>query len=81
MNTVREHREARGWSRETLAVKASVSYSFISQLEARAGRDDEPVPGLDRARRLAEVLGVDVEVLFPPATPAPAEPAASEASK
>jgi transcriptional regulator with XRE-family HTH domain len=79
MNTVREHREARGMSRETLAVRASVSYSYISQLEARAGRDDEPTPGIDVARRLAEALGVSDAVLFPPATVAAEAPSPVEA--
>jgi transcriptional regulator with XRE-family HTH domain len=66
MNTVREHREALGLSRADLAVKSTVSYSTICQLEARSGRDDEPVPGLDTARNLSDALGVPVEVLFPP---------------
>ena len=67
--------------RETLAVRSGISYAYISQIEARAGRDDEPTPGLDKARALATVLGVDVDVLFPPkaegATPEPT-PAAEE---
>lgn len=65
MNTVREHREALGLSRAELAVQSSVSYSTICQLEARAGRDDEPTPNLDTARRLAVTLGTQVETLFP----------------
>jgi transcriptional regulator with XRE-family HTH domain len=74
MNTVREHREAAGLSRAELAVKSTVSYSTICQLEARAGRDEEPTPGLDTARNLSEALGVAVDVLFPPSaetTPVP----------
>lgn len=70
MNTVREHREALGFSREAVAVKASVSYSYISQLEARAGRDDEPEPGVNIARRLARVLKTTLDKLFPEPEPA-----------
>lgn len=67
MNTVREHREARGLSRADLAVRSGVSYSTICQLEARAGRDDEPTPVLGTARALADALATPVDVLFPPA--------------
>lgn len=79
MNTVRPHREALGKSREALAVEARVSYSFVSQLEARAGRADEPTPGIDIARRLASALGCDVDALFPPADPTPADAAPAHA--
>lgn len=48
--------------REALAARAGVSYGYIRQLES----DDPPTPGLNVARRIADVLGVAVDEAFPP---------------
>lgn len=81
MNTVRTHRDALGWSREALGRKAEVSASYIYQLEAQ-GDDPEPTTlGIDLARRLADALGVDVDILFPPAAPSSADSLATSEAK
>jgi putative transcriptional regulator len=55
---LREAREARGMTQETLAKKVGVSRAYLSRLEM--GRHDPP---LSRVRKLAKALGVKVETL------------------
>jgi transcriptional regulator with XRE-family HTH domain len=57
--TPREHREAAGISRETLARRADVSTSTIVRLE------DGHVPGALVLSRIAKALGLTVEDLLP----------------
>lgn len=63
MNRVKQHRESRGWRKEDLASRAGISLSYVNLLESKR----PPTPGLDRARRIADVLGVEVDAIFPPA--------------
>ena len=53
----------KGWSQAELAARVDVNQAYISQLESgrRLSRSDVP-------NRLAFVLGVPVNELFPPAT-------------
>lgn len=76
MNTVRTHRDALGWSRETLGRKADVSASYVYQLEAQADDPEPATVGIDVARRLSEALGVPVDTLFPPAPATDSTPSA-----
>jgi transcriptional regulator with XRE-family HTH domain len=55
---LREAREAKGMTQETLAKKAGVSRAYLSRLEM--GRHDPP---LSRVRKLARALGVKIETL------------------
>jgi transcriptional regulator with XRE-family HTH domain len=61
MNRVQSEREARGWTREQLGLKASVSREYIRLLEIGAVR----TPALESARKVASALGVTVDELFP----------------
>ena len=54
-------REAKGLRREDLASLAGISHAYIYKLESGAA-----TPGLEIARRVAEVLGVTVDEAFPP---------------
>jgi transcriptional regulator with XRE-family HTH domain len=67
LRAVREHR---GWSRETLAHHAGISWAAIAQIEA--GR--RPDPRLSTMFALAAALGVTVDQLSGRATPAERAP-------
>lgn len=54
--TVRELREARGMSREELAVALKTTFSTVVRIELRRTN-----PRLDLALRIAEFFGVPVE--------------------
>ncbi len=69
---LREIREARGLRREDVASLADVSYETVRRLEM----DDKPSTTLAVARRIADVLGVSVDEVFP----APAEEASTDAA-
>ena len=56
---LRQIRERRGITQETLAKKAGVSRAYLSRLEM--GRHDPP---LSRLRKLAKALGVPVTELL-----------------
>ena len=56
---VKQTRERRGMTQETLAKKAGVSRAYLSRLEM--GRHDPP---LSRLRKLAKALGVPVTELL-----------------
>ena len=56
---LRQIRERRGMTQETLAKKAGVSRAYLSRLEM--GRHDPP---LSRLRKLAKALGVPVTELL-----------------
>ncbi|SIS62096.1 helix-turn-helix domain-containing protein [Alicyclobacillus vulcanalis] len=55
---VRAIRQSRGWSQQELAMRAGVSTPHISSIER-----DKRRPSLDYAKRLADALGVPLEVL------------------
>ena len=67
---LRAIREGRGWSRETLAHHAGVSWAAIAQIEA--GR--RPDPRLSTMLGLAAALGVTVDRLSGRATPGETPP-------
>ena len=71
---LRVMREHRGWSRETLAHHAGVSWAAIAQIEA--GR--RPDPRLSTLMALAEPLGVTVDQLTGRAPPAEGPPSLLE---
>jgi transcriptional regulator with XRE-family HTH domain len=52
--------EASGLRRERIAADAEITVQHLRNLEAGRNR-----PGLDLARRLADVLGVPLDALFP----------------
>ena len=56
---LKQTRERRGMTQETLAKKAGVSRAYLSRLEM--GRHDPP---LSRLRKLAKALGVPVTELL-----------------
>lgn len=60
MNRVKPHRMAKGLTQEALAKKTGVNRSTLSAIEN--GRIE---PGVSTAVRIARVLGVNVETLFP----------------
>lgn len=57
-NKVREFREAKGLSKEELAVQARSSYPMISAIE-----NGNRLPNLKLAGRLARIFGVSIEDL------------------
>jgi transcriptional regulator with XRE-family HTH domain len=61
MNRVKQLRTAREMRKEALAAAADVSLSYIHLLEG----ENPPTPGLERARAIAEALGVSVDEAFP----------------
>jgi transcriptional regulator with XRE-family HTH domain len=63
LSRIKELREAKGIRREDIASLAFVSYETIRRLEM----DDGARPTLAVARRIADVLGVTVDEVFPPA--------------
>jgi transcriptional regulator with XRE-family HTH domain len=65
MNRMREFREARGLRREDVASRGLISYEYVRRLET----EDPPVPTLGVARRIAGVLGVTVDQVFPEPAP------------
>jgi len=56
---VRKHRECLGWSQEDLADKAELDRTYISDIER--GRRN---PSLSSIARLADALGVSLDMLF-----------------
>jgi len=58
-SAVRRHRERLKWSQEDLADKANLDRTYISSIER--GRRN---PSLLSIARLAEALGVSLDVLF-----------------
>lgn len=58
MRNLREYRLKQGWTIRALAKKAGVAYGFLSEVEH--GKTNISV---DKALRLARVLGVTVESL------------------
>jgi transcriptional regulator with XRE-family HTH domain len=52
-------RNARGWNQEDLAVKVSISKSFLSEIE-----NDHGFPGGQILMRLAEVLGATTDYIL-----------------
>lgn len=62
MKRLREHREARGFSREALAREAGVSAALIQAHEQGRNRDTH----VSVAAPLARVLGISMEELFAP---------------
>lgn len=61
MNRVRELRRERGWSLDELSQRTGVSKSHLSSVE-RGMKS----PTIAIARKIAEVLGVSLDRLFPP---------------
>lgn len=61
--TVRELREARGWTQTQLAKAARTRQSTVADLELGG-----PVPSIAVLDRLAHVLGADLEVRLTPRT-------------
>lgn len=73
-NRVQAIREAQGKSRQQLANAAGTSPQYIHQVETGEIKN----PGVKISLRLADALGVPVDVLFPPvASNAQPEPASS----
>ena len=58
-NSVRQHREGRGWSQGELARRLGVSRQTINAVET-----DRYDPSLPLALRMARVFGVPAEALF-----------------
>lgn len=58
-NSVRQHREGKGWSQGELARRLSVSRQTINAVET-----DRYDPSLPLALRMGRVFGVPVEALF-----------------
>ena len=58
---IQRYREARGWSREFLALRAEVSRQYVRLVEGGHIRHVR----LDTARRLAAALEVALDDLFP----------------
>jgi transcriptional regulator with XRE-family HTH domain len=63
---IREIREQLGMSQIDLAEKAGITQAAISALELGAIKN----PAVDVAQRIAQALGVKIEVLFPITTKA-----------
>jgi transcriptional regulator with XRE-family HTH domain len=55
---IAECREHLGWTQKTLADKANLSVTFVSEVE-----NDRRTPGADALLRLAEALGVSLDYL------------------
>jgi transcriptional regulator with XRE-family HTH domain len=62
MSRLKQLREERGLTKEALAAGAEISYSSVQRLET----PNTPNPTLSVARRIADVLGVTVDEVFPP---------------
>ena len=58
-NSVKEHRNGRGWSQGELARRLGVSRQTINAVET-----DKYDPSLPLALRMARVFGLPVEALF-----------------
>ena len=58
---MRALREAAGIRREDLASRANISFDYVRRLET----SDDHIPTLEVARRIASVLGVTVDEVFP----------------
>jgi len=62
--SIRQIREAAGISQRELAERLGVSQSLVARWESPAGR-----PQVDTLQRIADALGLNLQVIFSPAPP------------
>ena len=64
---VRDLRQQRGWTQETLGERAGISYKFIGEIERGVGN-----PTVDSIDQIAKAFGIDIGLLLQRETPEPA---------
>jgi transcriptional regulator with XRE-family HTH domain len=61
---VRDLRQQRGWTQETLGERAGLSYKFIGEIERAIGN-----PTIDSIDQIARAFGIDIALLLHRDTP------------
>lgn len=61
---VRDLRQQRGWTQETLGERAGLSYKFIGEIERAIGN-----PTIDSIDQIARAFGIDIALLLHRETP------------